>query len=155
MDTNLVTNTEEKHEDGWRDYNSMQLIEFKSCEANKELEEQLKYEELQELTKLLSDMEIIKELGITLAGIIEEQKGVTQEIEENIVSTNETLDAGNIQLVEVKENKVSYLNTRAIGVMVCSFAVGGPIGALVGIKMGIIAGGSSLAGGLLANYLFG
>lgn len=120
-------------------------IEFKEYhETSDEVAERLKIEELEELNKILADMDAIHEINKLLVEHLQEQKENLKEIEDCVIKTNETLDTSNIELMEAKEHQTSYFYTKTGAVILVTAVVTCPVTWVVGIKAGVIAGTISL-----------
>lgn len=100
--------------------------------------EQQKYEELEEMTKLLHDIEVIKEIQETLLGIIGEQKETLHEMEENVIKTNDIIESSNCELLEVDKQKVAYTGTKFTVSTVTTGVVAAVSLPLIGMKAGAI-----------------
>jgi hypothetical protein len=136
--------------------NELQTIKFKAyTETSEEVTEILKVEELEELNKILADLNTIQEINRMLVDHLGEQKENLKEMEESIVVTNEVLDNVNMQLVEVKENQVSYFYTKTGAVVLITAVVTWPLSAVVGVKAGLIAGAISLVSSLVTVSMVG
>lgn len=117
--------------------------------TNEEIIEKLKREELEELNKIMSDIDTIQEINKLLVEHLQEQKENLSAIETSVVNANVTLDNSNLELIQAKENQVSYFYTRTGAVVLVTTAVACPVTWIVGIKAGLIAGIASLVTSLV------
>lgn len=125
------------------------LIEY--GETSEEVIEKLKIEELEELNKILADLDAIHEINKLLVEHLQEQKENLKNVEDSVIKTNDTLDISNLELVHAKNDQVSHFYTKTSAVVLVTAVVTCPVTWIVGIKAGLIAGVASLVTGLTVS----
>lgn len=118
----------------------LESVETKKCAT----QNKLKHEELEELTKLLDDLNSLKAINQDLEEIIGVQKNQIQIIEQDMIKTNEVIEASNMELLEVDEQKIEYTGTKLTMSTIGATVVGTITIIIAGAKIGAIVGISAL-----------
>ena len=94
------------------------------------------YNEREKLLEIERDMIMLQRLFDDLRGIVETQNSSLDTLEQNVVNTNESVGSG---VTLLQEAHVYSVRNAAIAGGIIGVGIGGPVGMLLGAKVGVAA----------------
>jgi hypothetical protein len=114
----------------------------------------VKNEEIEQLNKLLEDIEKLNELNADFIKIIGHQTENINNIFSDIIKTNDVIDNINNELIIIDTQKKENIHTNLKITTIGSTIIGSLLMITLGVKIGLIFGGSLLVGGTVYSLFY-
>ncbi len=131
------------------------------CYTDEEMENDIREEQLKHVKKLAQDMSNINDMMQMIGGLVEKDTEQLNEISNRVNSTNDNIENSLKNIEETVVLKSSFSKKKIIIGTFLGLVIGGtffgPVGTLIGLKIGIIiiiSGtiGSGVSGGVISAY---